>query len=63
MKKVIIALLITVLVSGFVFAGTLTGDAALEFGVDLQNKSWGFENKASAKYTFNFEFDSSSVEV
>lgn len=63
MKKVIIALLITALVSGFVFAGTLTGDASLVFDVNLQGKTWGFSNPKSAKYTFNFEFDSSSVEV
>ena len=64
MKKGIIVLLITVLVAGVAFAaGTLKGSAGLSFKVDLDNKTWGFSNDKAWKYTFNFEFDTTKVEV
>ena len=63
MKKGIIVLLIAVLVAGFAFAGKLTGSAGLSFKVDLDNKTWGFSNDKAWKYTFNFEFDTTKVEV
>ena len=63
MKKVIIVLLITVLVAGFAFAGTLKGSAGIEFGVDFDEQEWGFKNVVTGKYTFKFEFDSTKVEI
>lgn len=69
MKKGIIVLLIAVLVAGFAFAdgvltaGTLKGDATIKFGVDLDDKEFGFANSTTAKYNFKFEFDSTKVEV
>ena len=62
MKKVIIVLLITVLVAGFAFAGTLKGSAGIEFSVDLNDHesadhAWGFKNTTVGKYSFKFEFD------
>lgn len=69
MKKGIIVLLIAVLVAGFAFAdgvltaGTLTGDATITFGVDFDDKTFGFDNATSWKYNFKFEFDSTKVAV
>ena len=68
MKKAIIVLLITVLVAGFAFAGTLKGSAGIEFSVDLNDKdsadhAWGFKNTTVGKYTFKFEFDSTKVAI
>ena len=63
MKKVIIVLLITVLVAGFAFAGTLKGSAGIEFGVDFDDQEWGFKNVVTGKYTFKFEFDSTKVAI
>ena len=63
MKKGIIVLLITVLVAGFAFAGTLTGNAGIEFVVDLDGETWGFDNYKSTKYGFTFEFDTTKVTV
>jgi len=56
MKKGIIVLLIAVLVSGFAFAG-FSGNAKITFGADLDNKSFGFGNWATGKYTFSFTYD------
>ena len=63
MKKGIIVLLIAVLVAGFAFAGTLTGSASISFGVNLDEKTFGFANSTAAKYNFKFEFDTTKVEV
>ncbi|MBP5163387.1 MAG: hypothetical protein ILP16_10495, partial [Spirochaetales bacterium] len=69
MKKGIIVLLIAVLVAGFAFAdgvltaGTLKGDATIKFGIDLDDKTFGFVNATSWKYNFKFEFDSTKVAV
>ena len=69
MKKGIIVLLIAVLVAGFAFAdgkltaGTLKGDATIKFGIDLDDKTFGFANSTTAKYNFTFEFDSTKVAV
>ena len=68
MKKSIIVLLIAILAAGFAFAGTLKGNAALEFNVDLQpataaKGTWAFNNAKAWKYSFKFEFDSTAVEV
>lgn len=63
MKKGIIVLLIAVLISGFAFAGTFTGSASIEFGVDFDEQSWGFANKTAGKYTFKFEFDTTTVSI
>ncbi len=63
MKKGIIVLLITVLVAGFAFAGTLTGSAGISFQTDLDAQKWGFVNSTSAKYNFSFELDTTAVEV
>ena len=63
MKKVIIVLLITVLVAGFAFAGTFTGFARIEFGVDLDENEWGFKNTTFGKYTFKFGVDTASVKI
>ena len=63
MKKGIIVLLITVLVAGFAFAGTLKGSAGLSFNVNLDDKTWGFSNDKAWKYTFSFEVDTTPVEV
>ena len=63
MKKGIIVLLIAVLVSGFVFAGTFTGSAGIQFGVDLDGHTWGFANPKTGKYSFKFEFDSTKVAI
>ena len=56
MKKGIIVLLIAVLVSGFAFAG-FSGNAKITFGADLDDKSFGFGNWATGKYTFSFTYD------
>ncbi len=61
MKKGIVVLLITVLVAGFAFAGKFNGSAGIEFGVDFDGQTWGFENSVTGKYTFSFEFDTTSV--
>ena len=63
MKKIIVVLLITVLVAGFAFAGTLKGSAGIEFGVDFDTHLWGFKNTVSGKYTFSFELDTAKVAV
>ena len=63
MKKGIIVLLIAVLVAGFAFAGKLTGSAGLSFKVDLDEKTWGFSNDKAWQYSFDFEFDTTKVEV
>ena len=63
MKKGIIVLLIAVLVAGFAFAGTLTGSASISFGVNFDEKTFGFANSTAAKYNFKFEFDTTKVEV
>ena len=63
MKKGIIVLLIAVLVAGFAFAGTLKGDATIKFGINLDEKTFGFENSTTVKYNFKFEFDTTKVEV
>jgi hypothetical protein len=69
MKKGIIVLLIAVLVAGFAFAdgkltaGTLKGDATIKFGINLDDKAFGFENSTTVKYNFKFEFDTTKVEV
>ena len=63
MKKGIIVLLITVLVAGVAFAGTLKGSAGLSFKVDLDAKTWGFSNDKAWEYSFDFEFDTTKVEV
>ena len=62
MKKGIIVLLITVLVAGFAFASTFTGNAKIEFGVNLEDESWGFKNSTYAKYAFEFELNTESAE-
>ena len=63
MKKGIIVLLITVLVAGFAFAGTLKGSAGISFQTDLDAQKWGFINSTSAKYNFSFAVDTTAVEV
>ncbi|MBR1583145.1 MAG: hypothetical protein IJ663_05310 [Spirochaetales bacterium] len=63
MKKVIVVLLITVLVAGFAFAGTFTGLAGIDFGVDFDAHEWGFDNYTWGQYTFKFEFDSAKVSI
>ena len=63
MKKGIIVLLVAVLISGFAFAGTFTGSASIEFGVDLDGHTWGFANKTAGKYTFKFELDTTAVSI
>ncbi len=63
MKKGIVVLLITVLVAGFAFAGTFNGYAGIEFGVDFDGESWGFENTTYGKYTFTFELDTTAVSI
>jgi hypothetical protein len=63
MKKGIIVLLITVLVAGFAFAGTLKGSAGISFQTDLDAQKWGFIYSTSAKYNFSFELDTTAVEV
>ena len=63
MKKGIIVLLIAVLVAGFAFAGKLTGSAGLSFYVDLDDKEWSFSNDKEWNYSFNFELDTTKVEV
>ena len=63
MKKGIIVLLIAVLVAGVAFAGTLKGSAGLSFKVDLDAKTWGFSNDKAWEYSFDFEFDTTKVEV
>ena len=63
MKKGIIVLLIAVLVAGFAFAGKLTGSAGLSFNVNLDDKTWGFSNDKAWQYSFDFEFDTTKVEV
>ena len=65
MKKSIIVLLIAVLFAGFAFAGTLKGSAGLEFNVDLKKatRTWGFRNASEWKYSFEFEYDSTAVEL
>ena len=63
MKKILIVLLITVLVAGFAFAGTFTGYAGIDFGVDFDAKEWGFENYTFGQYSFKFELDTTAVQV
>ncbi|MBQ6125061.1 MAG: hypothetical protein IJL13_06640, partial [Spirochaetales bacterium] len=68
MKKSIIIILIALIVTGFAFAGTLTGSAGIRFDVELDKdgtgfKNWGFVNAASWKYSFDFEVDTTAVEV
>ena len=68
MKKSIIIILIALIVAGFAFAGTLTGSAGLRFDVNLDKddagyKNWSFVNAASWKYSFDFEVDTTAVEV
>lgn len=63
MKKGFIVLILAVLISGFVFAGTFNGSAGISFGVDLDDESWGFVNSTSGKYTFSFEYDSTAVSL
>ena len=68
MKKSIIVILIALIVTGFVFAGTLTGSAGLRFDVALDKddvgfKNWSFVNASSWQYTFDFEVDTTAVEV
>ena len=63
MKKSIIVLLIAVLVAGVAFAGTFTGYAGIDFGVDFDAKEWGFENYTFGQYKFNFELDTTAVKV
>jgi hypothetical protein len=63
MKKGIIVLLIAVLVAGFAFAGTFTGSASINFGVDLDKKTFGFTNATAWEYSFKFEFDSTKISI
>ena len=63
MKKIIVVLLITVLVAGFAFAGTFTGSAGIDFGVNFDAHEWGFDNYTWGQYTFKFEFDSAKVSI
>ena len=68
MKKSIIIILIALIVTGFAFAGTLTGSAGIRFDIDLNKddagqRNWGFFNEASWKYSFDFEVDTTAVEV
>lgn len=68
MKKSIIIILIALIVTGFAFAGKLTGSAGLRFDVNLDKddtgyKTWSFVNAASWKYSFDFEVDTTAVEV
>lgn len=68
MKKSIIVILIALIVTGFVFAGTLTGSAGLRFDVALDKddfgfKNWSFVNASSWQYTFDFEVDTTAIEV
>ena len=68
MKKSIIIILIALIVTGFAFAGKLTGSAGLRFDVKLDKddagfKNWGFVNASSWQYTFDFEVDTTAVEV
>ena len=63
MKKGIIVLLIAVLISGFAFAGDFHGYAGIDFGVDLDEHTWGFANNTYGQYKFKFEFDSAKVSI
>ncbi|MCR5443646.1 MAG: hypothetical protein K6E89_07830 [Sphaerochaetaceae bacterium] len=68
MKKSIIVILIALIVTGFAFAGTLTGSAGLRFDVALDKddtgfKNWSFVNASSWQYTFDFEVDTTAIEV
>lgn len=68
MKKSIIIILIALIVTGFAFAGKLTGSAGLRFDVNLDKddtgyKTWSFVNAASWEYGFDFEVDTTAVEV
>ncbi len=63
MKKGFTVLILAVLISGIVFAGTFTGSAGISFGVDLDDQYWGFVNSTSGKYTFSFEYDSTAVSI
>ncbi len=58
MKKILSIALIAALVAGSVFAATFTGEAALDFGFDLDSKVYGFANASSTKLNFGFEFAS-----
>jgi hypothetical protein len=60
MKKGIIVLLIAVLVSGFAFAG-FSGYAGLQLNADLDGKEYGFANKTSASFTFEFAADTKEI--
>ena len=63
MKKGLVVLLLAVLLSGFVFAGTFHGSAAISFGVDFDEQEWGFANTTKGKYSFKFEFDTTKVAI
>jgi hypothetical protein len=68
MKKSIIIILIALIVTGFAFAGKLTGSAGLRFDVALDKddvgfKNWSFVNASSWQYTFDFEVDTTAIEV
>ena len=63
MKKVIIVLLITVLVAGLAFAGTFTGYAGIDFGVDFDENEWGFANYVFGQYKFKFDLDTAKVAI
>ena len=63
MKKGLVVLLLAVLLSGFVFAGTFHGSAAISFGVDFDEQEWGFANTTKGKYSFKFEFDTTKVSL
>jgi hypothetical protein len=52
--------LIAVLVSGFAFAG-FSGYAGLQLNADLDGKVYGFANKTSASFTFEFAADTKEV--
>ena len=60
MKKGIIVLLIAVLVSGFAFAG-FSGYAGIQLNADLDGKVYGFDNKTSATFTFEFAADTKEI--
>ena len=68
MKKSIIIILIALIVTGFAFAGTLKGSAGIRFDVKLDKddagfKNWSFVNASSWQYTFDFEVDTTAIEV
>ncbi len=63
MKRGFTVLILAVLISGLVFASSYHGSAAISFGLDFDNQAWGFANSTSEKYTFNFEYDTTSVSL